>query len=363
MRRPSFVIETLDCVPVRATPGRGVTVCVNECKGSSERRGNPRQVGRIEDKVLRGASNRYYLGESLSIQFATRLTKNCVLAVLLSLMSFAQTAPSSTPPSSAQPSASHPSAAQDSPSAAQSQPVQSDKSKSGQDAKAKADAAQSGTSKDRLFYALPNFLTLENGANVPPLTAKQKFAVVARGTFDPVQFPWWGLLAAISQAENSEPGYGQGWAGYGKRYGATAADSTIENFMVGAVFASALHQDPRFFQSSTGGFFHRTGYAVSRIVVTRGDSGHSQFNASEIIGSATAAAISTYTYHPRSTFISTPTNPHLFIASDRTLTNAADVWVTQMSLDAITIVVKEFWPDIHRKMSHKPKQGAANSAP
>jgi len=34
------------------------------------------------------------------------------------------------------------------------------------------------------------------------------------------------------------------------------------------------------------------------------------FNASEIFGSATAAAISTYSYHPKSTFISTPGNPH-----------------------------------------------------
>lgn len=278
-------------------------------------------------------------------------------------MSFAQTAPSSTPPSSTQPSASQPSSAQDSPSTAPSQPAQSDKSKSSQNAKSKADAEQSGTSKDRLFYALPNFLTLENGANVPPLTAKQKFAVVARGTFDPVQFPWWGLLASIAQAENSEPGYGQGWAAYGKRYGATAADSTIENFMVGAVFASALHQDPRFFQSSSGGFLHRAGYAVSRIVVTRGDSGHSQFNASEIFGSATAAAISTFTYHPHGTFLSTPTNPHLFVASDRTLGDAASVWGTQLTLDTITIAIKEFWPDIHRKMSHKSKQSAANSAP
>lgn len=46
-----------------------------------------------------------------------------------------------------------------------------------------------GTSKDRLFYTLPNFLTLENGANLPPLTSKEKFKVVARGSFDPVIYP------------------------------------------------------------------------------------------------------------------------------------------------------------------------------
>lgn len=220
----------------------------------------------------------------------------------------------------------------------------------------------SGTSKDRLFYALPNFLTLENGGKVPPLTTKEKFAVVARGTFDPVQYPWWGLLSAISQAENSEPAFGQGWAAYGKRYGTTAGDSTVENFLVGAVFPSVLHQDPRFFQSGEGGFGRRTWYSVTRIFVTRTDSGNSQFNYSEVFGSAMAAAISTYSYHPRSTYLSTPTNPHKFIGSDRTLGNAGDVWATQLTLDTITIAVKEFWPDIHRKLSHKPSQTGSGLA-
>lgn len=210
-----------------------------------------------------------------------------------------------------------------------------------------------GTSNDRLFYTLPNFLTLQGSEKLPPMTAKDKFKVVALGTFDYVEYPWWGLLAAINQAENNEPAFGQGWAAYGKRYGTTMGDSMTENFMVGAVFPSILHQDPRFYQSSKGGFLRRTGYAVSRIVVTRGDSGHSQFNFSEILGGATAAAISTYSYHPKSTFIRTPSNPHMFVASDRTLANTASVWETQLTLDTITILVKEFWPDIHRKLSHK----------
>ncbi|MFY9908621.1 MAG: hypothetical protein WAK56_02205 [Candidatus Sulfotelmatobacter sp.] len=212
-----------------------------------------------------------------------------------------------------------------------------------------------GTSNDRLFYTLPNFLTLEKGDKLPPLTAKEKFKVVALGTFDPVQYPWWGIISAISQAENSEPAYGQGWAAYGMRYGTTAADSTVENFMVGAVFPSILHQDPRFYQSEEGGVGQRTWYAVTRILVTRSDSGNKQFNFSEVFGSAFAAAISTYSYHPKSTYISTPTNPHMFVTSDRTLLNTTSVWGTQVGLDTVTLVVKEFWPDIHRKLSHKPQ--------
>ena len=192
-----------------------------------------------------------------------------------------------------------------------------------------------GTSNDRLFFTLPNFLTLENANQVPPLTSGEKFKVVARSSFDYVQYPWYGFLAGISQAENSEAGYGQGAQGYGKRFGAAIADGTIENFMTSAVFPSLLRQDPRFFQSGHGGFRRRTWYAFTRILVTRGDNGNSQFNASEIFGSALSAAISTYSYHPH---------------ADKTVSNTAKVWGTQVGYDALTYVVKEFWPDVRRKL-------------
>src|SRR5208282_2997465 len=119
-----------------------------------------------------------------------------------------------------------------------------------------------------------------------------------------------------------------GWEGYGKRYASAFADGTIENFMTSAVLPSILRQDPRFFQKSDGGFARRTEYAVSRIFVTRTDSGHSQFNYSEIVGSALSAAISTNSYHPRS-FITTRFNPttgmltYVYNPSSRTLPNTA----------------------------------------
>jgi hypothetical protein len=197
---------------------------------------------------------------------------------------------------------------------------------------------RTGTSNDRLFWTLPNFLTVDYEGQYPTLTPGQKFTVVAKGSFDYIEYPWYAVLAGISQAENSEPGYGQGAAGYGKRYGAAFADGTIENFMTGAVLPTVLREDPRYYQLGRGGFRHRTVYAVSRIFVTRTDSGHAQFNFSEFLGSASAAAISTYSYHP---------------SSDRTLSNTASVWGTQVGYDTITLVVKEFWPDIQRKFQKK----------
>ncbi len=276
-------------------------------------------------------------------------------------MSTAQQTPPPSPDSSAQtqpqsttqPAAPSQQPASPQPSAQQTPPQQSSDKDKDKDA-AKSGGKVEGTSNDRLFYALPNFLTLEKGQKLPPLSTKDKFKVVALGSFDPVQFPWWGLLAAISQAENSEPAYGQGWEAYAKRYGTTAGDSLVENFMVGAVFPSVLHQDPRFYYSEKGGFARRAGYAVSRIFVTRTDSGHAQFNFSEIFGAATAASISTYSYHPSSTIINGK-----FIGSDKTLLNTLDVYGTQLTLDTITLVIKEFWPDIHRKTAKKHKTEAA----
>jgi len=193
-------------------------------------------------------------------------------------------------------------------------------------------------SNDRLFYALPNFQTVDTTDQLPPLTAGEKFQLQARSQFDYFEIPWYAILAGISQARNTSAGYGQGAAGFGKRYASEWGDGAIENFMVGAVFASALRQDPRYYVLGKGSFRHRMGYAISRIVVIRSDSGGMEFNASQIFGSAVAAGISTYSYHPR---------------DERTLRNAASVWGTQIGLDTFTQGVKEFWPDIHRKFSRK----------
>ena len=229
------------------------------------------------------------------------------------------------------------------PSSRQEQSSQDDKDKPKKQKtpEEKAETAAPATSNDRLFFALPNFLTLENADKVPPLTTKQKFAVVTRSSFDYIQVPWYAFLAGVSQAENSEPGYGQGAAGYGKRFGAAAADGTIENYWTSAILPSLFHQDPRFFQSGKGGFWRRTGYAMSRIVITRSDAGTDQFNVSEVLGSAIAASISTYSYHPH---------------ADKTLSNTASVWGSQIGYDTVTIVLKEFWPDIRRKITHKPSE-------
>ena len=196
-----------------------------------------------------------------------------------------------------------------------------------------------GTSHDRLFFTLPNFLTLENAGKVPPLTTAQKFKVTVRSSFDYVEYFWYGALAGVAQAENNETSYGQGAEGYAKRFGLRFADGTIENFTTKAIFPSLLREDPRYFQLGEGGFWHRVRYAMGRIIITRTDSGHNRVNLSEILGSGTAAAISTYSYHP---------------ANDHDVGDVVTVWGSQVAYDTLSYVVKEFWPDIRRKL-HKSK--------
>jgi hypothetical protein len=273
----------------------------------------------------------------------------CVAILLAAICSaFPVRAQESTPPTEKQTQAPAQQQAnpQQTPPQQQSNPP-AQPAQTSQEQKEKTQEQKTGTSNDRLFFALPNFLTVSNADQIPPLTAKQKFKVVARSSFDYVEFPWYGALAGVSQAQNSEPGYGQGAEGYAKRYGAAFADGTIENFFTSAILPSLFRTDPRFYQMPDGSFGHRAVYAVSRIFITRTDSGHKTFNFSEILGSALAAGISTYTYHPH---------------ADQTLANTASVWGSEVGYDTITIVVKEFWPDIRRKI-HKDQSPTPAPAP
>jgi hypothetical protein len=189
---------------------------------------------------------------------------------------------------------------------------------------------------DRIFFALPNYLTVENSASLPPLTAREKFKIVAEGCFDPVEVVFMGIESGIGQADNTNPTYGQGFIGYSKRFGTAYADAIIGNFGTGAIFPTLLRQDPRYYQRGKGNFFQRAAYAAGRVVITRSDSsGKTQFNFSEFLGNGMAAGIAN-AYHP---------GPH-------TLASNADVLGTQVVLDSIGYELKEFWPDIHRLLLH-----------
>lgn len=209
-----------------------------------------------------------------------------------------------------------------------------------------ADPIQPATSpkhkeNDRIFFALPNYLTVENSASLPPLTTGEKFKTVAEGCFDPVEVVFMGIEAGIGQADNTNPTYGQGFVGYSKRFGTAYADAIVGNFGTVAIFPALLRQDPRYYQLGKGNILHRFVCAAGRVLVTRSDtSGRAQFNFSELLGNSMAAGVAN-AYHP---------GPH-------TLASNSGVLGTQVLLDALGYELKEFWPDIHHlllRLHHQP---------
>jgi hypothetical protein len=105
-----------------------------------------------------------------------------------------------------------------------------------------------------------------NTEQVQPPTAKAKFKLSAKTMTDPITVSFIGAIALLGQAHNRDPTYGQGLQGYAKRYGTFYADTGIGTLMTTSVFPTLLHQDPRYFQLGKGGVWHRTMYAMSRIL-------------------------------------------------------------------------------------------------
>jgi len=149
--------------------------------------------------------------------------------------------------------------------------------------------------KQRVLGVIPNFYT-SYVYDAAPLTWKQKFSFAARGTFDPIAVLGDGFAAGVEQATNAFPAYGQGAAGYGKRFAAKFADGRSSDFLTHAVFPSLLHQDPRYFYQGSGTIKSRLLHAVGSVFLTRGDNGHTQPNYSYVVGEMCSGALSNLYY-------------------------------------------------------------------
>jgi hypothetical protein len=196
--------------------------------------------------------------------------------------------------------------------------------------------AQEPPGGKRVFGVLPNFRTASSDQEGNPITAKQKLTIAAKDSFDYPLALVAAAFAGLDQVTNSDPSFGQGVKGYAHRLGAWYLDESIGNMLTEGIYPALLHQDPRYFRKGTGSVTGRTIYALSRVIITDKDGGAKQFNYSEWLGNATAVAIS-QTYHP----------------DNRTAADATKFLLEQVGTDAISQVLKEFWPDIKRKMFHR----------
>jgi hypothetical protein len=211
------------------------------------------------------------------------------------------------------------------------------------------DPPQNGAQSEskRILGIIPNYRTSPSLRNYKPLTAAEKFKLASQDSFDRGTVALALLFGGEAQLTNSNRAFGQGAAGFARYFGTSYGDFVIGDYMTEAIFPTLLHQDPRYFRRGTGSGRSRIGYAIEQIFWTHRDSGGTQFNFSEVIGNSSAAAISTAYY-----------------ADSRTAADAASKLGVQLGVDMASNVLKEFWPDLERKLKRQhprtqvPRNGA-----
>jgi hypothetical protein len=184
----------------------------------------------------------------------------------------------------------------------------------------------------RILWIIPNYRSVSADTRLPRLSFKGKVWLATEDSFDYSSFLLAGMVAGAGQAQNSIPEFHQQADGYGRYYWHSFADQAVGNYMTETIVPVLTLEDPRYYTLGHGGVFRRTGYAVTRLLVTRTDHGGLNFNFSEIVGNGGGAGISDL-YYPR---------------AERTLTKTYQKWATQVAIDGVFNIFKEFWPDIDR---------------
>ena len=187
-----------------------------------------------------------------------------------------------------------------------------------------------------IFGVLPNYRTAEAAQVYTPISAKQKFIIATKDTLDGPGFVLAGAFAGLYQLENENPSFGQGFKGYAIRYATSYGDQAIGNMMTEGIMPSLLHEDPRYFRRGSGSVPGRTFYALSRVLVTRTDSGGTRFNFSEVLGNGVDAAVGN-AYYP----------------DERGFLDTMDRLGLSVGTDAVSDVLKEFWPDFKKHVLHR----------
>ena len=175
--------------------------------------------------------------------------------------------------------------------------------------------------------------------NAPPLTSGEKFHLMAKTFLDPFVYVVVGAQAGLGQAANTFDDYGQGAAGYFKRYGAAFTDSADSNFFSNFFYPVIFKQDPRYFRLGEGTKKERIWYSIRQEFVARQDSGRHSFHFSNVLGAFTAGTISN-AYYPK---------------DDRGVGLTASRAGIALGYGCLGNVALEFWPDVDRRLFHKKR--------
>jgi hypothetical protein len=184
----------------------------------------------------------------------------------------------------------------------------------------------------RIFWIIPNFMTTnDQPENQGPLTTKEKYNIAWHQFFDMSAHFGNLVQAAVSQAANSIPHYGQGWGPFGERFLAQEGDQFTGSMLIYGALPQLLHQDPRYFRKGRGSKWSRILYAASRTVIARSDSGRPMFNASQVFGQLGQAGIS-LSYYPK---------------QDRNVGGLFAGWAINQGYNIGWNQLKEFTPDLN----------------
>src|SRR5258705_9618774 len=167
-----------------------------------------------------------------------------------------------------------------------------------------------------------------------PLSAGQKFLLATDQSVAPSALIVAAMSAGINQARDSWPCNGQGWEGYGKRYGATLALNASTDMFGTFLLPAVLHHDPRYFILAHGTFSQKIGHALKSVLVTHTDSRERAPNISGILGPLGAEGLAN-TYLPD---------------AERTAGQTFERFGIQMAVIAGANVAKEFWPAIFKTL-------------
>jgi len=148
----------------------------------------------------------------------------------------------------------------------------------------------------RVLGFIPNFYVVYE-ANAAPLKPAQKFHLSLMSLIDPVTLAATAIGAGIDQENDDFKGFGQGAAGYAKRFGASYGSNLTSTMLGGVLLPTLLKQDPRYFYKGTGSYWSRGWYAVSTSVRSRSDKGHWEVS-SGILADFASGALSNLYYAP-----------------------------------------------------------------
>jgi len=203
---------------------------------------------------------------------------------------------------------------------------------------------QTGTSSSGQAPVAPSVFP-DIASSTKPLSTGHKFRLFAGNSVSVNALVFAAAGAAVTQADNSPTGFGQGWDAYAKRFGSSMGRQASSEFFGTFVLASALHQDPRFYPETNPAFSHAVKYSVQRIFVTRDDDGRDVANWSGLAGPLMAEGLANVYWPER----------------NRTVGDTFLRYGLDLATRAGGNMLREYWPVLRGKFRHEPQPAAAHN--